>query len=105
MSIHIDISLLEPCLYVLGAICFLAGRSIYGTRKTGLFFLGVVILAGFNEHINTFLGRYNYLWQLGRDMHYFSNYTQSLGGNWIWIGVLPGYFFPAWFMACMFCYT
>ena len=62
---HIDISLMEIALYVIGAICFFAGRSIYGTRQTWLFFLGVAIVAGFNEHVNTFLGRYNYLWQLG----------------------------------------
>ncbi len=105
MNTQIGISFFEPCLYVFGLICFLTARSVYGARETGLFFLGVVILAGFNEHVTTFLGNYNYWWQLPRDMHYFSNYTESLGGNWAWIGVLPGYFFPAWFMACMFCYT
>lgn len=105
MDIHIGLYVFEPCLYVLGLVCFLAGRSVYGTRETGLFFLGVVILAGFNEHITVFLGNYNYWWHQARDMGYFSNYTQSLGGNLAWIGVIPGYFFPAWFMACMFSYT
>jgi hypothetical protein len=102
---HIDVWVLEALLYLLGAGCFLVGRSIYGSRETGLFFLGVVILAGFNEHVTCFLGKYNYLWHLSRDVGYFSNYAQSLGGNWVWIGVLPGYFFPGWFSGCLCSYT
>jgi hypothetical protein len=105
MDIHIGISLFEPAVYILGLVCYLAAKTVYGKKEAGLFFLGVVIVAGFNEHVTTFLGNYNYFWQLPRDMHYFSKYTESLGGNWAWIGVLPGYFFPAWFMACMFAYT
>jgi hypothetical protein len=102
---HIHISILEIGNYVLGLIAFLLGRRIYGARETGLFFLGVVILAGITEHITVFLGHYNYLWHLGRDLAYFSNYNESLGGNWAWIGVLPGYFFPGWFTLCIGSYT
>ena len=102
---HIDISVFEAFLYVLGLFGFLTGRTIYGTRNTALFFLGVFVLAGFNEHVNCFLGHYNYLWHRSRDLHYFSKYAHSLGGNWLWIGVLPGYFFPAWFFACICAYT
>jgi hypothetical protein len=104
MSTHLDLSWFEPTLYLLGLIAFLAGRSIYGTRQTGFFFLGVFILVVLNEHVNVFIGRYNYLWQLGRDMNYLSNYTQSIGGNWIWIGVLPGYIFTGWTMGVMASY-
>ncbi len=104
MSTHLDLSWFEPTLYLLGLIAFLCGRSIYGARQTGLFFLGVAILVALNEHVNVFLGRYNYLWQLGREIDYFSNYTRSLGGNWIWIGVLPGYIFTGWTMGVMASY-
>ena len=102
---NIDIAIVEAGVYVLGLISILMGQKIYGLRETGLFFLGVVILAGVNEHITVFLGHYNYLWHVGRDLAYFSKYNESLGGNWAWIGVLPGYFFPGWFTLCIGSYT
>lgn len=101
----IDLSIVEAGDYFIGLICFWLGGKIYGYRQTGLFFLGVVILSGITEHLTVFLGHYNYLWHLARDTHYFSNYRQSLGGNWAWIGVLPGYFFPGWFALVIGSYT
>ncbi len=103
---HIPVWMFEPFCFVFGAIIFCAASYIYGIQKTWLFLLGVAVVAGFNEHVNIFMGNYNYYWHSSpRDFAYFANYTKSLGGNWAWIGVLPGFFFPGWFMVCMMCYT